>query len=1190
MKKIFILFTVVLSIFLSHTLMAHSPQTGNNPTVEYIPNLGQWDAPFLYKSNHAPCDFFLTKTGYRVLLSDPANAQKMDRKHHGHIQSDGVLKFHAYDVSFVNSNPKVALSEEKILPHYYNYYQGNESRRWKQGVHPSLVVNYSNIYEGIDMRVYSENMNIKYDLIVGANADYKKIQIKYTGLDKIYIKDNKLILESSLGEQNELQPYTYQFINNEKIEIPCEYVVNGDIVSFKLKKNHNPAYPLYIDPTLVFSTLSASTADNWGFTATYDSSGNLYAGGITGYSYPNPGAYNGNFPTTPGAFQQNFGGGGPGGMGNIFRYDATVTKFNATGTSLIYSTYLGGVDNDQPQSMIVDHNDNLIVVGRTYSADFPTSPGCYDDSHNGGADIFVFKFSSAGAMLASTFVGGSGDDAVNVSPDEMVITPNDLKHNYSDDARSEVIVDSNNNIYLVAATTSPDFPTILAHQPNLGGMQDGVIVELNPNCTNLLWGTYLGGSQNDAAYVIALNKTNQNEVYVAGGTLSSNFPTTPGTLNPTYQGSIDGFLSRFNNSSKALVASTYIGTNAYDQVYGVQTDDSNRVYIVGQTQGAYPVTGGVWTIPNSSQFFSIINNSLSSIIHSTVFGTGTLATTNIAPNAFMIDKCQNVYLSGWGGPVIPANPGSTNGMPVTPDAIKLTTDGSDFYFIVLGKNLATFLYGSFFGQNGGVGEHVDGGTSRFDEKGVIYQAICAACGGSQTYPTTPGVWGPNNLSQNCNLGALKIAFNFQNPNAIASASGPLKGCAPLTIQFQNTSTSATNYSWNFGDGSPIDNSVNPTHTYSTPGVYTLTLVASNPNGCTATIDSMHLIITVINDSLKPNFTYVKQDSCGPFTAHFTNTSQYNNGMPMANADYHWDFGDGTSYNGQTPPLHSFPAANVYTVTLTMTDTNACNSPAVFQLVIDFATNIVKSAFVMPDSVCMPALVSFVDQSQNATGWSWNFGDGNTSNQTNPLNTYQTPGTFTVTLISFNPNTCNKLDSMSRIITIFPQPFADFSWKPDPPEPNTPNTFKNLSTGATDYLWDFGDGNTSTDKDPIHIYEKDGTYTVCLTARNSYGCKDTACKSVRGMVIPLVDVPTGFSPNGDGVNDYVYVKGYGIEKMMFRIFNRWGEKVFETTDKAIGWDGRYKGMMQEMEVYSYTLSVEFFDGSKLNKSGNITLLK
>ena len=1180
----------MLLFFLSYQLKAHAPQKGNNPTVEYIPNLGQWDAPFLYKSNHAPCDFFLTKNGYRVLLSDPANAIKMDRKHHGNENNDGILRFHAYDVSFIGSNPQVTFSEEKTQTHYYNYYQGNESRRWKHGVHPSLVVNYHSLYEGIDMRVYSENFNIKYDIIVNPQADYKQIKIKYTGLDNIFIRDSKLILVSSLGEQSELQPYTYQFVNNERVEIPCEYVVNGDVVSFKLKKSYNSSYPLYIDPTLVFSTLTASTADNWGFTATYDSSGNLYAGGITGYSYPNPGAYTGNFPTTPGAFQQNFAGGGPGGMGNIYRYDATITKFNPTGTSLIYSTYLGGSDNDQPQSMIVDHNDNLIVVGRTYSPDFPTSPGCYDPTHNGGADIFVFKFSPSGAMIASTYVGGSGDDAVNVSPDEMVITPNDLKHNYSDDARSEVIVDSANNIYLVAATTSPNFPTMAASQASLGGMQDGVVVELNPTCTSLLWGTYLGGSQNDAAYVITLNKMNQNEVYVAGGTMSSNFPTTPGTLFPTYQGGIDGFLTRFNNTTKQIVASTYIGTNAYDQVYGVQTDDSNRVYIVGQTQGPYPTTPGTWGVPNSSQFFSIINKNLNSFIHSTVFGTGITATTNIAPNAFMVDKCQNVYLSGWGGPVIPSNPGSTTGMPVTNDAIKLTTDGSDFYFIVLGKNLATFLYGSFFGQNGGVGEHVDGGTSRFDDKGVIYQAICAACGGSQIYPTTPGVWGPLNLSSNCNLGALKIAFNFQNPNAVASAVGPAKGCAPFTIQLQNTSTSATSFSWDFGDGSPLDPSINPTHTYSTPGTYTLTLVASNPNGCTATIDSMHLIITVINDSLFPGFTYVKQDSCGPFTVLFTNTSHYNNGIPMANASYHWDFGDGTSFNGQTPPLHSYPAANTYTVTLTMTDSTTCNSPAVYQQVVDFSVNVVKSAFIMPDSICMPALVLFTDQSQNATGWLWNFGDGNNSTQTNPSHLYQTPGTFTVTLISSNPNTCNKVDSMSRTITIFPQPNADFSWTPDPPEPNTPNIFKNLSTGATDYFWDFGDGNTSKDKNPIHIYEKDGTYTVCLTATNEYGCKDTACKSVRGMVIPLVDVPTGFSPNGDGINDYVYVKGYGIEKLMFRIFNRWGEKVFETTDKSIGWDGRYKGVIQEMEVYAYTLDVEFFDGSKVKKSGNITLLK
>jgi gliding motility-associated-like protein len=125
---------------------------------------------------------------------------------------------------------------------------------------------------------------------------------------------------------------------------------------------------------------------------------------------------------------------------------------------------------------------------------------------------------------------------------------------------------------------------------------------------------------------------------------------------------------------------------------------------------------------------------------------------------------------------------------------------------------------------------------------------------------------------------------------------------------------------------------------------------------------------------------------------------------------------------------------------------------------------------------------------------------------------------------------------------------------------------------------------------VHNFYADGIYDVCLTAINEVGCRDTVCKKVRGIVVPLVDVPSGFSPNGDGVNDVVYVKGYGIEKMTFRIFNRWGEKVFESTNMNNGWDGRYKGVMQEMEVYQYTLNVTFFDKTNTTKKGSITLLK
>jgi gliding motility-associated-like protein len=258
--------------------------------------------------------------------------------------------------------------------------------------------------------------------------------------------------------------------------------------------------------------------------------------------------------------------------------------------------------------------------------------------------------------------------------------------------------------------------------------------------------------------------------------------------------------------------------------------------------------------------------------------------------------------------------------------------------------------------------------------------------------------------------------------------------------------------------------------------------------------------------------------------------------------------------------------------------------------LDFNTSFVSAEFDMPDTVCMPAVVNFNNQSTNVTTYSWNFGDGNTSTTASPTNTFPGPGVYQVTLITANPTSCNKFDTAQHSISVFPSPTADFTWVPNPPTPNTPNVFTNLSTGATHYLWDFGDGVTSVEKDPIHVFEKDGTYQVCLSAYNDVGCQDTACKSVRGIVVPIVDVPTGFTPNGDGINDFVFVRGYGIESMTFRIFNRWGEKVFETTDKKTGWDGTYKGVKQEMEVYQYTLDVQFFDDTHTFKKGNITLLK
>jgi gliding motility-associated-like protein len=1145
--------------------------------VEYVRNLGQWEGDFLYKATTTHGDIYLKKDGFRIVQMG-TDFHDIRQKLHNTPINNLTCKYHVYDMIFERANSAFGHKLDKEQKHYYNYFLGNNSSNWKSNIHPGLAVDYTSIYPGIDAHIYSEAGHIKYDLVVSPGSSTDQIAIAYKGVNGLRIDNKKLIVSTSVGDNTELAPYAYQFENGTKKEVICQYMLSdNNTIGFSFPKGYNKKETLYIDPILVFSTLTGSTADNWGFTATYDTLGNFFSGGI---------ANSVGYPGTVGAFQATFAGGGASGGG--FQCDAVISKFNAAGNALLWSTYLGGADNDQPHSIVVDQNDNLAIAGRTYSVNFPTSAGCFDASPNGGADLFVTKLNAGGtALIGSTYMGGNGNDGENITP--IYTSLASLKHNYGDDARSEIICDANNNMWIAASTSSANFPTQQANQAALSGLQDGVIFQLNNNCSNLMWSTYWGGTGNDACYVLTFDKTTPNILYVAGGTESANLPVTAGTLNPSALGGTDGFLLKFNATTKALLAGTFIGTNSYDQVYGVQTDDSQHVYVMGQTQGAYPVTAGVYSNPNSPQFVTKINNTLTGILASTVYGSGNTAATNISPVAFLVDKCGSIYVSGWGGPT-GGNPGTTFGMPTTANAIQTTTDGSDFYFIVFSKNFQNLLYASFFGQNGGGGEHVDGGTSRFDPNGVIYQAICAACGGSQLFPTTPGSWSTINGSLNCNLGAVKIDFQLQNPDAIAAATSPLKGCIPFTVSFINNSSSATNYIWDFGDGSPTSSAFNPSHTYTTAGTFTVTLIALNPNGCTASTDTTQLIVTALDDSLFAGMTIVKTDSCNPYIISLTNTTTTNYGSPCPGATYTWSFGDGNTFSGPNPGTHQYATGGTYVVTLTITDTCACNSPSVATGNVDFTSSIVTSGFTMPDSICLPALVNFIDQSSNATTWNWSFGDGNTSTQTNPSNNYTNVGNYTVYLISGNPATCNKFDTSSKTITIFPSPIADFKWAPDPPEPNTPNSFTNLSVGATRYLWDFGDGTTDTVKNPIHIYQKDGTYNVCLTATNQYGCTDTVCKPVRGMVIPLVDVPTGFTPNGDGINDVVYVKGYGVEKMTFRIFNRWGEKIFESTDKNIGWDGRYKNVIQEMEVYGYTLSVTFFDGSKDFKKGNITLLK
>ncbi|NLA23563.1 MAG: T9SS type B sorting domain-containing protein, partial [Bacteroidales bacterium] len=559
--------------------------------------------------------------------------------------------------------------------------------------------------------------------------------------------------------------------------------------------------------------------------------------------------------------------------------DIGIIKYNEDGTQRLYATYLGGAGGQEmPHSLIVNENNELIMMGTTGSPDFPTTIGAYDNSFNGGdsviydnviafssgVDIFVAKLSENGAnLLGSTYIGGSGNDGLNFKHhfgypypgntiNWVLMHGNDsLYYNYADGARGEVICDAVGDIYVATNTFSNDFPQGInpGYQTNSGGQQDGVVFKLKADLTQLLWSTYLGGNEDDAIYSLTL--TEDNKVFVAGGTVSHNFPTTSGAYKTSFQGgTTDGFISLLSANGGQLLASSYYGSDQYDQAYFVKTDRHGSPFICGQTKatGNTLIHNAAYNTPNSGQFIAKFQADLSDIEWSTVFGTGN-GMPNISITAFEVDVCDRVYLAGWGrfwaqnyynsqGHYYTWNDVfGTKGMEITPDAIQPETDGQDFYIMVLSEDASQLEYATFFGElhypecNYSGRDHVDGGTARFDKKGHIIQSVCASCGNCQEFPTTPGVWSETNgdgiSNNNCNNAVFKIRIIENLANA--SFDPVPVGCAPYDVQFNNHSEGST-FHWDFGDGT-TSNEFNPNHTYANSGTYEVMLIVNDPLSC-----------------------------------------------------------------------------------------------------------------------------------------------------------------------------------------------------------------------------------------------------------------------------------------------------------------------------------------------------------------------
>ena len=311
-KRINISIALFLSV-ISSNLFAQSFYS-----IDFIENKGQWDGDFSFKGNIGSGAVFLERNGYTVVLynnDDIANVighkkvsslinkvepVKIIANEEVQIESEKI-HLHSYKVNFIGSNPSPEIFPEKPSGEVSNYFLGNDPSKWKKNVQGFNNVVVKNLYQGIDIRYYSDNGSLKYDLIVHPGADVSKIKLSYTGVNSMNIKDGELILETSLGQIKERSPYSYQIINGIKQEVDASYQLNGNLVQYKIKRISEQD-DIIIDPVVQLATFTGSVANNWGFTAAPGPDGSLYAGGVV---------YGPNYAIETGAYQVDFKGGQP---------------------------------------------------------------------------------------------------------------------------------------------------------------------------------------------------------------------------------------------------------------------------------------------------------------------------------------------------------------------------------------------------------------------------------------------------------------------------------------------------------------------------------------------------------------------------------------------------------------------------------------------------------------------------------------------------------------------------------------------------------------------------------------------------------------------------------------------------------------------------------------------------------------
>ncbi|MGP0073755.1 MAG: SBBP repeat-containing protein [Bryobacteraceae bacterium] len=627
----------------------------------------------------------------------------------------------------VGANRNARLEGREPLDSHTSYFLGASRTEW----HP-MVPNYgriqtSGVYPGVDLVFYGASGKLEYDFVIQPGANPRSIRLDLDGIPEVSIAaDGDLVLRSAAGDVHWNKPFIYQTVGESRKVIPGGFKrIGKHLIGFQIGQ-YDASRALIIDPVVMnYATYFGGSGNEAPRAIGTDAAGNVYVAGETSTQA---------LQTTKGVVQPTYGGEtmSPN-MG-----DAFVAKFTPTG-SLAYVTYLGGSGDDLAGSIAVDPAGNAYVTGYTNSSNFPTTPGVFQPSFAGLGgnscnrlgDAFVVKLNPSGTQLIySTYLGGSLDDA-----------------------GAAIAIDAAGNAYVAGTTLSTNFPVtpgvIQAKFAGGGGEPprpdclsqpaidtgDGFVAKLNPTGSQLLFATYLGGEYDDAALAIAIDSS--SNVYVAGATISVNFPVTPGVFQNAFHGSDgqneyfhygDGFITKLNSTATALLYSTYLGGLGDDIIYSVVVDSQGDAYVAGSTSSqdfpvtshaVQPVFGGYDFLPFlidqniGDGFVAQLSPDGTALLYSTYLG----GANNDQAFAVAVDSAGLMYVTG--------STDSQN-FPVTTTAFQYAWRGDggqdpylpngDGFFTIINPNSTTLVYSTYFG---GTMDDVFAGLT-FDPSGNIW--------------------------------------------------------------------------------------------------------------------------------------------------------------------------------------------------------------------------------------------------------------------------------------------------------------------------------------------------------------------------------------------------------------------------------------------------------------------------------------